>query len=378
MAEDRSGAERSEQPTERRLREARDRGQVARSRELEATLVLLAASLSLLVMAPTLGQLAAGVMRGGLAPDVAALADEGSMFAALRRASLTGLWVALAVGVPPALAAVLASVGVGGVVLSGKALVPAFSRLDPFAGLRRMFGVRGLVEVGKALAKVAAIGSVAVLLLLRFVPRLAALGGQDVQAGAAEGAWLVVLCLVALSATLGLVALVDVPYQIFSHRRGLRMTREEVREELKETEGRPEVRSRLRQIAQERARRRMMQEVPRADVVIVNPTHFAVALRYEAGRARAPRVVAKGRELVAARIRSIAEEHRVPLYENPPLARALYLATEVGDEIPGGLYTAVAKVLAWVYRLRAAERDGGLVPGAPEIRDDEITSERGR
>ncbi|MFO1406064.1 MAG: flagellar biosynthesis protein FlhB [Steroidobacteraceae bacterium] len=378
MAAEGGTAERTEQPTERRLREARERGQVPRSRELDATLVLLAATLALLAFSPFLVRHAAGLMRAGLAPDPRALLDAGALGSALRHGALTGVVAVLAIGVPAALAALAAPLGVGGAVFSAEALRPDLGRLDPAAGLRRLFGLRGLAEAAKALVKLAVVGGAAALLLSHLLPRIAALGAADVAQGVAEGAWMVVLCLLALSAALGLVALVDVPYQIWNHRRGLRMTREEVREEIKETEGRPEVRGRIRQLQQERARRRMMQEVPKADVVVVNPTHFAVALRYESGRVRAPRVVARGRELVAARIREIAELHRVPVFESPPLARALYFATEVGEEIPAGLYTAVAKVLAWVYRTRTALRDGVAPPPAPSIADDELAGMRTR
>ena len=378
MASERDAAERTEQPTERRLREARERGQVARSRELEATLVLLAASLAVIAPAPWLVRHGASLMRAGLAPDATALLEAGALGSALRHGALVGVGAVLAIGVPAALAALFAPFGVGGVVFSGRALQPDFSRLDPVAGLGRLLGLRGLMEAAKALAKLAVVGGAAALVLSRMLPRIAELGAGDVALGIAEGAWMVVLCLLALSAALGLVALVDVPFQLWNHRRELRMTRQEVREELKETEGRPEVRSRIRQLQQERARRRMMQEVPQADVVVVNPTHFAVALKYSAGRGRAPRVVARGRELVAARIRELAERHGVPVFESPPLARALYFATEVGEDIPAGLYTAVAKVLAWVYRTRDALRDGTTAPPVPSIGDDDLSGMRTR
>lgn len=376
MAGEGSHAERTEQPTERRLREARERGQVARSRELEATVVMLAAALAMLVLAPTLGDQASALMRSALSPDARAMFEDTGPGEVLRHAALLGLGLVLAVGAPAALAALLVPFGVGGAVFSPAALRFDFSRLDPVAGIRRLLGPRGLVEMVKALAKLVVVGGAAALVLRRLTPRVVALAEQDVTSGIADGAWMVVLCLLAVSAALGLIALADVPWQWWKHRRDLRMTREEVREELKETEGRPEVRGRVRQLQQERARRRMMQEVPGADVVVVNPTHYAVALRYVAGRGRAPRVVAKGRELVAARIRAIAEQHHVPVYQSPLLARALFFATDLGEEIPAGLYTAVAKVLAWVYRARAAERDGAVAPPAPAIADDEIAGRR--
>lgn len=374
MAEQPAG-ERTEQPTERRLRESRERGQVARSRELETTAVLLAASLTLLLAAPAIVGAATDLMHHALVISPQQAADERILGAALRSNGFAGLVLVLALSLPVMIAAVLAPLLVGGLVFSGKALAPDFSRLNPIAGLRRVFALKGVVEVVKALAKFAAVGTVALVLLLRMAPEIAQLGSQDVARGMAHGTWLMLVCLLVLSASLLLIAAIDVPFQLWDHGRNLRMTREEVREELRDAEGRPEVRSRIRQLAQERARRRMMQEVPRADVVIVNPTHFAVALRYVGGNMRAPRVVAKGKELVAARIRELAQAHGVPIYESPPLARSLYFATDLGDEIPAGLYSAVAKVLAWVYRARAAASDGTARPPPPPLAPEEIPHE---
>jgi len=372
---DQPAGERTEQPTERRLRESRERGQVARSRELETTAVLLAASLTLLLAAPAIVGAASELLQQSLAIRAEQVSDERIIGAVLRRDALAGLVLVVALSLPIMIAAVLAPMMVGGLVFSGKALAPDFSRLDPIAGLRRVFALHGLVEVAKALAKFAAVGTVALVLLARMTPEIVQLGAQDVVRGMSHGTWLMLICLLVLSASLLLIAAIDVPFQIWDHGRNLRMTREEVREELRDAEGRPEVRNRIRQLAQERARRRMMQEVPRADVVIVNPTHFAVALSYSGGSMRAPRVVAKGKELVAARIREIAQANGVPIYESPPLARSLYFTTELGDEIPAGLYSAVAKVLAWVYRVRAAASEGAAIPPAPPLAPEEIPLE---
>ena len=374
MAEQPAG-ERTEQPTERRIRESRERGQVARSRELETTAVLLAASLTLLLAAPTIVGSASELLQQSLAIGAGQASDERIIGAVLRRDAFAGLVLVVALSLPVMVAAVLAPMMVGGLVFSGKALAPDFSRLNPIAGLRRVFALHGLVEVAKALAKFAAVGTVALVLLARMTPEIVQLGAQDVVRGMSHGTWLMLICLLVLSASLLLIAAIDVPFQIWDHGRNLRMTREEVREELRDAEGRPEVRNRIRQLAQERARRRMMQEVPRADVVIVNPTHFAVALRYAGGSMHAPRVVAKGKELVAARIREIAQANGVPIYESPPLARSLYFTTELGDEIPAGLYSAVAKVLAWVYRVRAAASEGAASPPAPSLAPEEIPLE---
>ena len=372
---DQPAGERTEQPTERRLREARERGQVVRSRELETTAVLLAASLTLLLAAPAIVGAARDLLQQGLVLSAEQVSDESILGVVLRRDAFAGLVLVIGLSLPVMIAAVLAPMMVGGLVFSGKALAPDFSRLDPIAGLQRVFALRGLVEVAKALAKFVAVGTVAILLLLRMTPEIVQLGSQDAVRGMSHGTWLMLVCLLVLSASLLLIAAIDVPFQLWDHGRNLRMTREEVREELRDAEGRPEVRHRIRQLAQERARRRMMQEVPRADVVIVNPTHFAVALRYSGGSMRAPRVVAKGKELVAARIREIAQANGVPIYESPPLARSLFFATDLGDEIPAGLYSAVAKVLAWVYRARAAASEGVASPPPPPLAPEEIPHE---
>lgn len=374
MAE-RPAGERTEQPTERRLREARERGQVARSRELETTAVLLAASLTLLAAAPAIVGAASDLLQRALVISAEQVRDEGIIGAALRHDALAGLMLVVALSLPIMIVAMLVPMMVGGLVFSGKALGPDFSRLNPIAGLQRVFALHGLIEVAKALAKFAGVGAVAVILLMRMTPEIVQLGTQDVVRGMSHGTWLMLVCLLVLSASLLLIAAIDVPFQIWDHGRNLRMTREEVREELRDAEGRPEVRNRIRQLAQERARRRMMQEVPRADVVVVNPTHFAVALRYAGGSMRAPRVVAKGKELVAARIREIAQANGVPIFESPPLARSLYFTTDLGDEIPAGLYSAVAKVLAWVYRVRAAASEGAASPPAPSLAPEEIPHE---
>jgi flagellar biosynthetic protein FlhB len=374
MAE-RPAGERTEQPTERRLREAREGGQVARSRELETTAVLLAASLTLLLAAPSIVAAASDLLHQAFVISPEQASDERILGAALRRDAFAGLVLVVTLSLPIMLAAVLAPMMVGGVVFSSKALTPDFSRLDPIAGLRRVFALHGLIEVAKALAKFAAVGTVAVVLLVRLTPEIAQLGSQDAIRGMSHGTWLMLISLLVLSASLLLIAAIDVPFQLWDHGRNLRMTREEVREELRDAEGRPEVRNRIRQLAQERARRRMMQEVPRADVVIVNPTHYAIALRYAGSSMRAPRVVAKGKELVAARIREIAQANGVPIYESPLLARSLFFATDLGDEIPAGLYSAVAKVLAWVYRARAAAAEGLARPPAPPLAPEEIPHE---
>jgi flagellar biosynthetic protein FlhB len=228
-----------------------------------------------------------------------------------------------------------------------------------------MFSVRSVVELGKAIAKAALIGGVATWLMWHNKEALIALATESAQAGVEHAGRLIAICFVTMIGGMGLIAAVDVPFQIWDYRRKLRMTREELRQEAKETEGDPQIKARVRSVQREMARRRMMAEVPNADVVVTNPAHYAVALKYRDGSMRAPVVVAKGADLVAARIREIAGEHRVPLLEAPPLARALYAHTELGAEIPEALYRGVAEVLAYVFQLRHYRQHGGAEPQAP-------------
>jgi len=240
----------------------------------------------------------------------------------------------------------------GGWNFSTKALAPDFSRLSPLAGLKRLFGLHGVSELAKALLKCLVVGAVCAAVVSGIFGDVLSLARMEPRAAISRGAGLVSWAFVWLCASLALVAVVDVPLQIFQFKRALRMTRQELRDESKELDGRPETKQRIRQMQQTLARRRMMHKVPTADVLIVNPTHFAVALKYDPKKMRAPVVVAKGVDLVAANIRRIAEEHRVPVFESPKLARALYRSTDLNKEIPSGLYVAVAQILSYIFRVR--------------------------
>src|SRR5690606_2520080 len=237
----------------------------------------------------------------------------------------------------------------------------------PLAGMKRRFSRRAWVELGKALAKFAVVGVVATIVLYMNYDRLMGLGSEPINAAIGHAIAMSGQALIALTAALVLIAAVDVPFQIWQHSQDMRMTREEVRREHKEAEGSPEVKGRIRALQREMSERRMMEEVPRADVIVVNPTHFAVALRYDDKTMRAPRGGAKGVDLMALRIREVASEHKVPIFEAPPLARALHRNVEIGDEIPAGLYAAVAQVLTYIFQLRAAKAGRAPRPEPPRI-----------
>ena len=352
MAEEQQGQERTEQPTAKRLTEARKKGQVARSRELNTLLVMLASAVALwLLSGPAMSGLTA-LFSDALSPtgDVlrqAELVPNHLMQVMLSALLLISPFLAITV-----VAALAGPAVMGGLLFSADAIAFKAEKLDPIKGLGRVFSTKGLIELVKALLKFFLVLGVAVL-IYKFMERdVMALITLDVMEGITRAGSMIMIALVLLSATLVLIAAIDVPYQLWSHNKQMRMTKQEVKDESKETDGRPEVKARVRQLQREASQRRMLQDVPDADVVITNPTHYSVALKYDKDGTGAPRVVAKGQDLIALKIRTIAIEHDVAIYEEPPLARALYGTTEIGDEIPGPLFLAVARVLAYVYHLR--------------------------
>jgi flagellar biosynthetic protein FlhB len=340
MPED-SSQERTEQPTPKRLDDARKKGQIARSRELNTMAVLMAGGGGMLLLSGYLFD----------SSQIVPLFWE-SVADALT--TLTPLFILLVV------VATLAPMAMGGISFSVQALAFKWEKLDPIKGIKRVFGPKGLMELIKALAKFAIIGAVTVIFLNSQSDKLLSLAYMDIDTALAEVGFLLFWAFFVISSGLILVALVDVPFQLWEHTRQLKMTRQEVRDEFKETDGQPEVKQRIRNLQREMAERRMMQEVPKADVVVTNPTHFAVALRYDQENMRAPVVIAKGADLIAAEIRKVAKDNDVPVAAAPALTRALFYSTELNDEIPAGLYLAVAQVLAYVFQLR---QKAGFKPG---------------
>jgi flagellar biosynthesis protein FlhB len=369
MAEDdvQDRGERTESPSQKRLEEARSKGHVPRSRDLGAAMVVLVGGVGLYSLAPRTGGQLLAMMRDGLSLSGADLGDSATMIQRLEHGAVQGLLALAPLLVLLLAAAVLAPLMIGGWTFSGEALTPDFARLDPIAGLGRMFSLRGAIELGKALARFLLVTLVTIALLSKQFRSFAGLGAEAAPAGIVHALTLIGLAVIALAGALAVIAAVDVPLALWQYQRALRMTRQELREEHKETEGSPEIKARVRRLQQQQARKRMMQQVPKADVVVTNPSHYAVALRYDEQRMRAPIVVAKGVELIALNIRALALEHQVPIVEAPPLARALHASCELGGEIPAQLYAAVAKVLVYVYQLRAARRRAGPPPSPPLI-----------
>jgi len=351
-AESETGGEKTEDPSQRRLEQARERGQLPRSRELTNFATMIGGSAALVAVGGTLIGRLSNIMRTSLTVDPQLLASPQSMTAAFGQAIVGGLTALLPIFGTLIGLVLLAAVVLGGWNFSPAAMTPDFSRMSPLSGLQRLFGLHGVTELAKALLKCVVIGGVCAGIVSWLFKDVMALGHMAPRAAIGRGASLLGWAFVWLSSSLAVIALVDVPLQLFQYNRSLKMTRQELRDEAKESDGRPETKQRIRQMQQQLARRRMMHKVPGADVVIVNPTHFAVALKYDPKNMRAPLVLAKGVDLVAANIRRIAEENRVPVFESPKLARALYKSTDLNREIPAGLYVAVAQVLSYIFRIR--------------------------
>jgi flagellar biosynthetic protein FlhB len=372
MAED-SDLERTELPSQRRLDQAREKGQVARSRELSTFAVLLAGGATLWFMGASLTQHMVESLRVGLTLD-----KELAFNPELIIPRLYDLAVDALITFSPLLLAVMLAAAFSPLLLNGwlfsfESMQPQFSRMNPIAGIARMFSMHSLVELSKAVGKSVLVGGVGAWVIWHNKDVVMALSTQSVEAAVPQMGHLVGASFMAIVGAMLLIVLIDVPFQLWDHNKKLMMTKEEVRQEAKETEGDPMVKGRIRSLQRDAARRRMMAAIPTADVVVTNPTHYAVALKYNDKVKGAPVVVAKGSHLLALRIREIALEHHVPILEAPPLARALHKHTDLGETIPEALYNAVAEVLAYIYQLRRYEKQGGARP--PEPKDLPVPTE---
>lgn len=365
MAENEDGQEKTEQPSDKRSREAKDKGQRPRSRELVNAAVLGLAIALLWFLAESMFAQARVWMRGALTLDAASTRATASLPAHAIAIALEPIWIAMPLLIVALSAGILASVAIGGFGFSVNALAPKWQRLDPMAGIRRMWGREALVQFLLSMLRVGTVAAVATYLIGRSASELLALTAIPLERAIDDGLGFALQALAAMALGFLLIAAVDVPYQLWSHLRRLMMTREELRQEHKESEGRPEVKAKIRRAQQEMSRGRMMEAVRGADVVVVNPTHYAVALVYDSSKMRSPRVVAKGVDEIAAAIRSVAEQCDVPILSAPPLARTLYRQVQIGAEIPVNLYAAVAQILSYVFQLRVYRREGGVRPEPP-------------
>jgi flagellar biosynthetic protein FlhB len=353
MAEEQDESSKTEEPTGKRLDDARKRGQVAYSREVNNWLILLAATVTFAGFGPWIAERTRMMLTASLG-EAHLVNLEISAMQSL--AGEVGMWIALAGG-PVVLAAMAAAIAAGfvqvGWMMSPQALKPQFSKVSPLKGLSRLFSGASLIEFVKGLLKMALVGTIFWIVVVPHFASLPMLVLRDPSQALAEMSDLALTLLFVTVAVTAVIAGADVIYQRLKLRRDLRMTRTELRDEFKEQEGDPMVKAKLRQIRQERSRRRMMAAVPKADVVITNPTHYAVALKYDRDAMDAPVLVAKGTDRVALRIREIATENRVPIVENPPLARALHATVDIDRAIAPEHYKAVAEIISYVWRLRS-------------------------
>lgn len=383
MSED-SGQERTQEATQKRKDDARKEGQIPRSRELNTFAMMLASTLGLLGLGPGIIEDMRGIMTRSFTSDRDVIASPRAAFAQFAD-SLGDALLAIA----PLLAlltivALVAPMLLGGFNFSSKALAPKFERIDPMKGMKRIFSTHGLTELGKAVLKVSLIASVIGLWLYSKVDEFLMLGRMPYPDSLAAIGALVIETLLMVLGPLALIAFIDAPLQVFQNVKKMKMTQQEIKEEYKEAEGSPEMKGQRRQMQMQMASQRTAERVPQADVVVTNPTYYAVALKYDENTMHAPIVVAKGTDLMAAHIRTLATQANVPIIPAPPLARALHYSTEIDEPIPDGLYLAVAHVLSYVFQLRMAKQkpwsraarrvakfDGENLPIPQELRHDQ-------
>ncbi|MCE3043450.1 flagellar biosynthesis protein FlhB [Legionella sp. 16cNR16C] len=352
MAEEEQSQEKTEQPSQKRIKEAREKGQVLRSKDFNATLILIFSSVSILILGHYLADEAKKMMQESLHFNLELFRADANLFNKMREVMSLGFNLVWPLLLLILLLSIIAPLVIGGWVCSFEAVRPQFSRMNPMKGLKRMVSLKAVVEMAKSFIKFVLVALAALLILHWQVPSLMALANFSLESAIGEGLRIISFSFLMISSCLILIAALDVPFQWYEFQKQLKMTRQELKDEYKETEGKPEVKSQIRRMQQEISRRRMMAEVPKADVVLTNPTHFAVALQYKQKGNRAPVVVAKGKDLIAFQINKIALAHKVPILSLPPLTRAIYFSTALNKEIPRGLYVAVAQVLAYIFQLK--------------------------
>ena len=378
MAESESGADKTEDPTEKRKKDSREKGEIARSKELNTLAIMLAGSAGLLIFGGALAEDMMELMRYNFSISRETLLNTDSMGAFLLHSGKVALIAVQPVLVTLLIAALIGPVSLGGWLFAAGSLAPKFSRMNPAAGIKRMFSAKALVELLKALAKFFIILIVALLVLKSDIDDLLRIAHEPLELAVIHSLQVVGWSALWMACGLILIAAVDVPVQLWESHKKLLMTKQEIRDEHKDQEGRPEVKQRIRQVQREMSQRRMMSAIPDADVIITNPTHYAVALKYDPEKGGAPMLLAKGSDFLALKIREIGAKHNILLLESPALARSIYHSTELEQEIPAGLYLAVAQVLAYVYQIRQYQAGKGKrpdplkdVPIPPDLRRDE-------
>lgn len=361
MAES-DGQERTEDATPRRLQQAKEKGQVARSKELASASVLIVGAIALMWFGESMAKALFEAMQRLFSLSRDEIFDTNKLLEIAGGALVNLLFPLFLILITLFVAAVIGAAGVGGINFSMQAAMPKASKLNPLSGIKRMFGLQSWVELIKSILKVALVSGMAVYLIQASQHDLMQLSMDVYPQNIFHALDILLNFILLISCSLLIVVAIDIPFQIWQHADQLKMTKQEVKDEFKDTEGKPEVKGRIRMLQREAAQRRMMADVPQADVIVTNPEHFSVALRYKQNQDKAPIVVAKGADHMAMKIREIARENDIYIVPAPPLARALYHTTELEQQIPDGLFTAVAQVLAYVFQLKQYRKRGGERP----------------
>ncbi|WLT06821.1 flagellar biosynthesis protein FlhB [Gilliamella apis] len=363
MADD-SDLEKSEQPTDSKLKKAKEKGQIPRSRELTSLIILLVGIMLFWIMGTHFVSKLKTIIQQAMLVAHRTDDDKQIIFNLINLLT-AGFWAILPIFVGLVIVAIIAPLSVGGLLFSLQSIKPNLGKLNPISGFKRLFSLRIFSELFKSILKVVLIAFAAALFLIHQFPNMLALPSMYLNNALSQVMQLLIYA--SLLIVLALIPMVgfDIFYQIWSNLKKLKMSKQEVKDEFKEQEGNPQIKGRIRQMQQAIARRRMMKDVPKANVIVTNPTHYAVALQYDEKTMSAPKILAKGTDNIASRIKQIAQEHQIPQLEAPPLARALYRHGEIGKSIPAELYAAVAQILAWVYQLKRWHRYGGEKPLKP-------------
>jgi flagellar biosynthetic protein FlhB len=362
MAENENGQDKTEDPTEKKIKDARAEGQIARSKELNTVVVMMAGAIGLIVEGGSIAQMMSDLMTSNFTITRETIMDQTSMGRMLLASGKLAMVVMLPFLIVMLAAAIIGPISLGGWLFAAKSMAPKFSRMNPLAGLKRMFSPNALIELVKSFGKFVIVLVVALAVLNYEKGALVSIAHEPLDRAIIHSLQIVGWSTIWMACSLLFIAALDVPFQLYEAHKKLLMTKQEVRDEHKNSEGSPEVKQRIRQLRYEMSQRRMMESVPDADVIITNPTHFAVALKYDPEQGGAPMLVAKGTDFIALKIREIGAHHQILILESPGLARSIYYSTELDQEIPAGLYMAVAQVLAYVYQIRQYHAGGGKRP----------------
>ncbi|MEL0637907.1 flagellar biosynthesis protein FlhB [Marinomonas sp. TI.3.20] len=352
MAENEDGSEKTESASGKKLEDARKKGNVARSKDLSAALLLIIASATIYGTGAYLAEDLEKVFHFNFVIERQDIFNYGRMIFHLYSSIVSVMDSMVVMMAILAAAGIIGSIGLGGLNFSWEPLMPKLSKMNPITGLKRMFSVQSLVELLKSIAKVTLVGTVATIVINHFLTEALGLPFQSIQLAISHGVSIAIWSFVFIALALALIAAIDVPFQVWSHKEKLKMTKQEVKDEYKQQEGDPQVKARVRQLQQQAAMNRMMTDLPEADVIITNPTHFSVALKYDQEGGKAPVMLAKGADFIALKIREVGNHYDIPVIQSPTLTRAIFHHTEIGEEIPQGLFQAVAQLLAYVYQLR--------------------------